>query len=237
MTKEEFLEELKKLNIILTEDQLIKLDKFYKMLISWNEKINLTTITFEKDVYLKHFYDSLTLIKTIDLSKPLKVLDVGTGAGFPGIVLKIVFPNLQITLLDSQKKRINYLNEVIRELNLQDIKTLCLRVEDYAKETKEEYDLVVARAVAHLGILIETSIPLVKVKGYLIAMKGNASLELEQVKKHLKDLVVQVDEVIEFTLPFENSLRTLIKILKVAPTPLKYPRRYEVIKKQYPKIL
>ena len=113
MNKDVFLEELEKLNIFLTEEQIKKLDKFYNLLIDWNHKINLTTITIKEEVYLKHFYDSLTIVNIIDLTKKLKVLDVGTGAGFPGIVLKIVFPNLEITLLDSLQKRINYLKEII----------------------------------------------------------------------------------------------------------------------------
>ena len=132
MKKDEFLKELEKINITLTENQILKLEKFYELLVIWNEKINLTTILKEEDVYLKHFYDSLTLIKVIDLNKELTLLDVGTGAGFPGIVLKIVFPNLKITLLDSMNKRISYLNEIIKELDLKDIDTVCSRAEDYA---------------------------------------------------------------------------------------------------------
>lgn len=235
MTKEEFFKEIASFGIILTELQLEQLDKFYKLLIEWNEKINLTTITSEKDVYLKHFYDSLTLIKAIDLTKKLQVLDVGTGAGFPGIVLKIVFPNLNITLLDSQEKRINYLKEIIYDINLKDIETICMRVEDYARLNSEKYDLVVARAVSHLGILIETTMPLIKTNGYLVAMKGKIQEELEESCPILSVIKAEVKEQIEFTLPIENSMRTLVKIQKTSPTPKKYPRRYEVIKKQYKK--
>ena len=131
MNKEEFLEELAKIGIKPTEEQLSQLDKFYHLMLEWNEKINLTRITAEKEVYLKHFYDSLTLNKVIDLKNVNTLCDVGTGAGFPGVVLKIVFPNLRITLIDSLLKRVNYLNEIIKELKLQDIEAIHSRGEDY----------------------------------------------------------------------------------------------------------
>ena len=231
MNKKEFFEELEKLGITLTSDQINKLAKFYQLLVTWNEKINLTTIIKEEEVYLKHFYDSLTLIKVVDLRQPLTVLDVGTGAGFPGIVLKIVFPNLKITLLDSLTKRINYLNEVIKELDLHDIETVCSRCEDYTKINREKYDLVVARAVSHLKILSEMIIPTVKVNGYFIAMKANLNDELEKTLPMLKKLNGEVKEIKEFTLPRENSKRTLVVIQKNAKTPLLYPRKYSEIKK------
>lgn len=231
MNKQEFFEELEKLGITLTSDQINKLAKFYQLLVTWNEKINLTTIIKEEEVYLKHFYDSLTLINVIDLRQPLTVLDVGTGAGFPGIVLKIVFPNLKITLLDSLTKRINYLNEIIKELDLHDIETVCSRCEDYTKINREKYDLVVARAVSHLKILSEMIIPTVKVNGYFIAMKANLNDELEKTLPMLKKLNGEVKEIKEFTLPRENSKRTLVVIQKNAKTPLLYPRKYSEIKK------
>ena len=231
MNKEEFIKELELLNISLKEDQLDKLNIFYQLLIKWNEKINLTTITKKEDVYLKHFYDSLTLVKAIDLSAPLKILDVGTGAGFPGIVLKIVFPNLKITLLDSLEKRIKYLNEVIRELQLEGIKTVCVRSEEYTKNHREEYDLVVSRAVAHLKILSEISFASVKVGGFLIAMKGKAQEELKESQDRIYQLNGKIVKMVEFNLPKEESIRTLIMIEKKAPTNKKYPRSYSEIKK------
>lgn len=231
MIKQEFLEELKKLGINLTNDQIDKLARFYQLLVNWNEKINLTTIIKEEEVYLKHFYDSLTLIKVVDLRQPLTVLDVGTGAGFPGIVLKIVFPNLKITLLDSLTKRINYLNEIIKELDLHDIETVCSRCEEYTKINREKYDLVVARAVSHLKILSEMIIPTVKVNGYFIAMKANLNDELEKTIPMLKKLNSELKEIKEFNLPIENSKRTLVVIKKNAKTALLYPRKYSEIKK------
>lgn len=232
MKKDEFLKELEKINITLTENQILKLEKFYELLVIWNEKINLTTILKEEDVYLKHFYDSLTLIKVIDLNKELTLLDVGTGAGFPGIVLKIVFPNLKITLLDSMNKRISYLNEIIKELDLKDIDTVCSRAEDYALKNREKYDIVVCRAVAHLEILVEIILPLVKVNGYFIAMKSNANEEIALARKKIFALNSKIIEILSFKLPFENSIRTLIKIQKFKKTDLKYPRKYDKIKKE-----
>ena len=231
MNKQEFLEELAKLGINLTNDQIDKLARFYQLLVTWNEKINLTTIIKEEEVYLKHFYDSLTLIKVVDLRQPLTILDVGTGAGFPGIVLKIVFPNLKITLLDSLTKRINYLNEIIKELDLHDIETVCSRCEEYTKINREKYDLVVARAVSHLKILSEMIIPTVKVNGYFIAMKANLNDELEKTIPMLKKLDSELKEIKEFSLPIENSKRTLVVIKKNAKTALLYPRKYSEIKK------
>lgn len=233
MNKDRFLEELEKLNICLTSEQLKQLDDFYHLLITYNEKMNLTGITKEEDVYLKHFYDSLTLIKTIDLHENLTLLDVGTGAGFPGIVLKIVFPNLKITLLDSLNKRINYLNKVINELNLKDIETVCCRCEDYSRINREKYDICVARAVSHLEILSEIIIPSVKVGGYFIAMKASLHDEVLKSAKILNQLDSKIEEIIEFTLPIEESKRSLVKIKKLKLTNVKYPRNFDRIKKSH----
>ena len=151
MNKELFLEELKKLGILLTPKQEQDLDTYYKLLISYNNNVNLTAITKEEDVYLKHFYDSLTLFKGIDLKENLKICDLGTGAGFPGLVLKIVFPNLSITLVDSLEKRIKFLDLVIKELELKNIKTVHSRIEEF-KEI-EAFDVVVSRAVSKINII------------------------------------------------------------------------------------
>ena len=232
MNKDIFLKELNKLNIDLNQEQINKLDKFYHLLIEWNEKINLTTITKEEDVYLKHFYDSLTLIKVIDLTKNLEILDVGTGAGFPGIVLKIVFPNLKITLLDSLKKRIDYLNIIIKELDLKDIETVCDRSENYTKNNKEKYDVIVSRAVASLKIISEITFQGIKVNGYLVVMKANIQDEIELAQEIIKNINGKLDKIEKFNLPIENSNRTLIKIKKIGKTNNKYPRNYSIIKKE-----
>lgn len=233
MNKEIFEQELKKLNISLTAKQLEELDTFYKLLIEWNQKINLTGITEEQQVYLKHFYDSLTLIKGLDLTKPITLCDVGSGAGFPGIVLKIVFPNLNIILIDSLQKRINYLNEVIQKLNLTNIKAIHCRMEEYSKKNKEQFDAITARAVANTKLLTEISINALKVNGQLIFMKGNINDELEDIDPLLNELGCKLENIIEFTLPIENSKRSLVIIRKIKSTPTKYPRRIDQIKKTH----
>lgn len=227
----EFVQELKKLGINITNDQLDMLDKYYNLLIEWNEKINLTAITGKEEVYLKHFYDSLTLIKAYDLTKNIKVCDVGTGAGFPGIVLKIVFSNIDITLVDALNKRILFLNEVIDKLNLKNITAVHKRAEDFARENIEKFDLVTSRAVAKLNILNELCIPMAKIDGYFIAMKANIEGELENSKKSIKELDSMVEDIISFSLPIENSTRNLIKIKKLRKTKEKYPRKFDKITK------
>ncbi len=208
MTKEEFMSELEKLNIVLTEEQLEKLEKFYNLLIEWNKKINLTRITEKEDVYLKHFYDSLTITKVVDLSKIETLCDVGTGAGFPGIILKIVYPNLKITLIDSLQKRVNYLNEIIKELDLKDIKAIHTRGEDY----HEKFDIVTARAVANMEKLTKYTMHLVKKDGSFIAMKGNIEEELTKTMENKMNKKYKIEKIEKFTLPKEESLRSLVII-------------------------
>ena len=214
MNKEEFISELNKLKIMLSSKQLDQLDKYFHLLVEWNEKINLTRIIDEKDVYLKHFYDSLTLAKVVDLDDEIKLCDIGTGAGFPGMVLKIVFPKLKITLVDSLLKRINFLNIVIEELKLSDIKTIHSRAEDYVKFHKGEYDVVTSRAVSRLNILLDYSIPLLKRNGYFIPMKANCREEIDECLPILKRKKLVIERIEEFDLPIENSHRTIIKISK-----------------------
>ena len=225
-----FIEETKKLGIELTSQQLEKLNQFYELLISWNQKMNLTRITEKEDVYLKHFYDSLTLSKVIDLNQDLTLCDVGSGAGFPGIVLKICFPNLKITLLDSLQKRVNYLNEIIQKLDLKNIEAIHTRAEDYAKQNREKFDIVTARAVANLKILSELCIPMVKVNGLFIAMKANIEEEIENSTEILKKLDSKIEKIETFYLPIENSIRNIIMIQKQKTTNNLYPRRIEKMK-------
>ena len=208
MTKEEFLLELEKLGITLTSYQQEQLKKFYHLLISWNEKINLTRITSENEVYLKHFYDSLTITKVIDLNKVNTLCEVGTGAGFPGIVLKIVYPNLKITLVDALQKRVNYLNEIIKELDLSDIVAIHSRGEDL----KEKYDIVTARAVANITKLLNYTMHLVEENGVFIAMKGNITEELTPAVQKAISKKYSIEKIEEFYLPYENSQRSLVVI-------------------------
>ena len=230
MTENQFKEELKKLNIELNDIQLNQLKKYYQLLIEYNKIMNLTNITEEKQVYLKHFYDSLTIIKIIDLNKVNSLCDIGTGAGFPGIVLKIVFPNLKITLLDSLNKRISFLNKVIEELNLKDIETIHIRAEEYAKNNRNKFDITTARAVAHLSVLLEYSIPMTKENGYFIALKGNIEEEKTEISNALKILNSKIEDIVYFELPYNQGNRSLIKIKKEKDNK-KYPRKNSDIKK------
>lgn len=231
MNKELFIKEVNKLNINLSIDQLNQLEKYYQLLIQENQKYNLTSITEKEAVYLKHFYDSLTLSKIIELDNQ-SLCDIGTGAGFPGLVLKIAYPNLKVTLIEATEKKCHFLNQVISELNLESIKVINERAEIYSKKIREEYDIVTSRAVAPLKHLLEYSIPLVKVNGSYIAMKSDITKEINGISIYEEKLHIKEEERISFYLPIENSLRTLIKYKKNAKTDLKYPRRYNEIKKK-----
>ncbi|MBO5120402.1 MAG: 16S rRNA (guanine(527)-N(7))-methyltransferase RsmG [Bacilli bacterium] len=208
MNKEQFILAAKELGIELTEEQLIKLNNFYKLLVEWNEKINLTRITEEEDVYLKHFYDSLTIAKVVDLSTKKTLCDVGTGAGFPGIVLKIVYPNLKITLVDSLLKRVNYLNTIIKDLGLENIQAIHSRGEDF----KEKFDIVTARAVANIEKLLGFTMHLVNKDGLFIAMKGNISEEMTESVINKINKKYKIEDINSFLLPIENSNRSLVVI-------------------------
>lgn len=230
MNKKEFIQEINKLGIQLTDEQLHQLDKYYQLLIEWNKVMNLTGITEEKEVYLKHFYDSLTIAKVIDLTKEKSLCDVGSGAGFPGMVLKIVFPNLKVTLVDSLNKRIKFLTEVANELNLKDIALVHARAEDFAKNNREKFDVVTARAVAPINVLLEYCLPLTKVGKYFIALKGNISQEIILLNNSLTKIGGKLINSQEFLLPIENSKRSLLVITKENPTSKKYPRHPKDIK-------
>lgn len=232
MNQSEFCESLEKLNIKVTEVQLKQLHRYYELLIEWNEKMNLTGITEEKQVYLKHFYDSATLAKSINLTQVHTLCDVGTGAGFPGLVLKILFPNLTVTLVDALNKRITFLNEVIHELELENITTVHARAEEYARNHRNEFDVVTARAVAPLNILLEYCLPLVHLNHYFIPMKANIAQEINLSRHALEQLGGEIIEKQEFILPIEGSHRSLLTIRKVHETPSKYPRRNAEIKKK-----
>jgi len=232
LTENNFIEELKKINIDINELQLQQLNRYYELLVEWNEKINLTAIIEKKDVYLKHFYDSLTITKIIDLNKEENLCDVGTGAGFPGIVLKILFPNLKVTLIDALDKRIKFLNIIIEELDLKNIETIHARSEEYGVKNREMYDVVTARAVANLPVLLEYCVPLVKKEKYFIPLKANISQEIINSQNAIKELSVVEENRIEFLLPIEESQRCIIKFKKISNTNKKYPRKNAEIKKK-----
>lgn len=228
MTETEFRGSLEELNIDYDEKKLNQLKRYYELLVEWNEKINLTSITKKEDVYLKHFYDSLTLTKIIDLNDISTFADIGTGAGFPGIVIKIFFPLLHITLIDSLNKRNEFLKIVIKELDLKNIEVVTSRAEEY--KIRENFDLVTARAVANLHIILELLSPLSK--KYVVLMKGDATEELKNTDHLYQELALKLTGKEEFLLPIENSKRTLLKYEKVGKTDLKYPRNFGQIKKK-----
>ena len=231
MNLNKFIEELDKINIKLTKDQLDNLDRFYNLLVDENKKVNLTRIIEKDDVYLKHFYDSLTLIKAVNLNKELTICDVGTGAGFPGIVLKICFPNLKVTLVEKLKKRVNFLFLVKKELNLQGLFICNERAEVFARNNIEKYDIVTSRAFARLNILNELCLPLVKVNGYFIPMKANIDEELEEANNSINIMNSKLEKVITFNLPIEESIRNLVVIKKIGNNKRKYPRNFSEIRK------
>lgn len=231
MFKEEFVELLKNKSIVLNEKQITQFDKYFKTLVEWNEKMNLTAITDENDVYLKHFYDSITIAFDFEFNQQ-SIVDVGAGAGFPSIPLKIVYPDLKVTIVDSLTKRITFLNHLFQELDLTDCKAISIRAEDYAKDNREKCDIVMARAVAKLSILDELCLPLVKVDGYFLALKGlKAAEELDEAKKGINVLGGKVEKIVDFKLSNDDH-RSNIIIKKVKSTPSKYPRMFAKIKKQ-----
>ena len=223
-----FESKLNSLGITLTSRQQEQFVKFYELLVEWNKVMNLTGITEYEEVNEKHFVDSLSLVQAIDVNKVETVIDVGTGAGFPGIPLKIVFPHLKIVLLDSLNKRINFLNTVISELGLTEITTIHGRAEDYAKQAdyREKFDLCVSRAVANLSTLSEYCLPYVKTGGMFIPYKsGEIDDEVQQAKKAIHTLGGKLDEVIKFQLPGTETNRSFVKIHKIQNTAKRYPRK------------
>lgn len=216
----------KEINIVFTEEQLQKFYQYMNLLIEWNEKINLTAIVEPKEIILKHFIDSLTIIKYIEPNK--SVIDIGTGAGFPGIPVKIMREDLDITLLDSLNKRIHFLNEVIQKLELKNITAIHARIEEFAKnkQYRETFDVATSRAVANLTTLSEYMLPMIDLKGMAICMKGSEiNEEISKSKNSIKLLGGKIDKIEEFTLPKSDNRRNLILIKKERQTPGKYPRK------------
>lgn len=223
-----FVKDLTALGVNLSEHQIEQFIQYYEMLVEWNEVMNLTAITEYDDVMKKHFIDSISLIKAYDVNQNATVIDVGTGAGFPGLALKIAYPNLQVTLLDSLNKRIHFLNAVIEKLGLTGVETVHGRAEDFAKPDKfrEKFDLCVSRAVANLSTLSEYCLPFVKQGGLFISYKSEKiSEEMTAAKNAIYVLGGKVINQIEFMLPDSDIYRNLVVIQKERITPKKYPRK------------
>jgi 16S rRNA (guanine527-N7)-methyltransferase len=232
MTREEFVKLTNENGLFLTEKQEEQLEEYFRMLVEKNKVMNLTGITEHNEVFEKHFYDSLLFTFAYNLTNQ-KLIDVGTGAGFPGLVLAICFPNVFVTLLEPLNKRCNFLQEVVDELGLKNVQIINERSEDYSKLHDEEYDIVIFRAVSRLNILLEIGSKMLKVGGYLIALKGRAyQEEVNECDNALKKLNLTVEKIQTTSLPSENDVRGNIFIKKIDHTPSNYPRNYGQIKKK-----
>ena len=231
MNEQEFCDELCKLNILVTSENMQKLRILFEELVKYNQKTNLTRIIEKEEVYLKHFYDSLTITKEIDLNQDIKLIDLGSGAGFPGIVLKIFYPNLIITLLDSNNKKTDWLKYICYKLNIEAV-IVHDRVENFAKTNLNDYDIVTSRAVANLRVLSELSLPLVKKNGFFVPLKGNIGQELLEAEDTIEIMGGKVINKTSFNLPHDMGLRTILKIEKKRDTSLTEIRSYDKILKK-----
>ncbi|WP_077215225.1 16S rRNA (guanine(527)-N(7))-methyltransferase RsmG [Bacillus dakarensis] len=228
MNTEQFKRTLSEKGVSLSEKQMSQFEIYYSTLVEWNEKMNLTAITDKEEVYLKHFYDSISAAFYFDFNRPLTVCDVGAGAGFPSIPIKIAFPEIHVTIVDSLNKRIGFLEHLAKELQLENVRFIHDRAETFGQnsEHRESYDVVTGRAVARMSVLSELCLPLVKMDGNFIAMKAaHAEDEMNAGKKAIAAFGGKIEETFSFTLPIEESERNIIVIKKVKATPKKYPRK------------
>lgn len=231
MTKEEFINEIEKLNIKFNNDMLNKLEIYINFLIEYNEHTNLTAIKTKEEIYLKHFYDSLTICKTCNFENINTLIDIGTGAGFPGMVIKIFFPNISVTLLDSNNKKTKFLQELANKLNIE-VNIINERVEEYSKNQLNSFDIVTSRAVANLRVLSEICLPLVKVNGYFIPLKGKIDEELKEARNTIEIMDGVLESTINFELYNNSGTRNILKIKKIRETKEDKIRTYDKIIKK-----
>ena len=229
MNKEKFIEMCNKININLNDEKIKKFEKYKDLLKEWNKKFNLTTIIEDEDIYLKHFYDSILVTKSANFDNK-SICDIGTGAGFPGIVLAILFDDSKITLLESNAKKVTFLECVKKELNLNNVKIINDRAELYGKNNRELFDIVTCRAVARLKIIIELSAALLKINGLFIPMKSKVEDEIIESNMICNNVGYKLIDKLEYDLPIENSSRTILIYKKISKTDSKYPRNYNIIK-------
>ena len=236
MNKEEFIKELEKLNVEVSNEKLNKLEDYLNFLLEYNTHTNLTAIKNKEEIYLKHFYDSLTICRVYDLSKVNNLIDIGTGAGFPGMIIKIFFPNISVTLLDSNNKKTKFLSELSKKLNIK-VEIINDRVEIYSKNNLNKFDIVTSRAVANLRVLSELALPLVKEKGYFIALKANIDKEINDALETIDILNSKIIKKEEFYLYNNIGFRTILVIEKHNKTDIKILRSYDkILKKPLKKI-
>lgn len=228
MNEQQFIEALKEMGIELSDTQIAQFKKYFELLVEWNEKMNLTAITDFEGVYLKHFYDSISASFYFDFTKVESLCDVGAGAGFPSLPIKICFPHLHVTIVDSLNKRITFLNHLSEQLQLENVTFVHARAEEFGQNEKyrEKFDVVTARAVARLSVLSELCLPIAKEGGYFVALKAAAGPEeLKDAKKAISTLGASLKEEFSYSLPVEESDRTLYIFDKIKKTPKKYPRK------------
>lgn len=232
MTKEEFIINCKNLSIEITEEIYSKLYKYFELLVEWNNRFNMTSILEEKEVFLLHFYDSLCLNK-INLNEINSLCDFGTGAGFPGMVIALVYPNIEVTLVESNNKKCTFLEEVKQQLNIKNVSIFNERIEDFARKNREKYDVVTCRAVTSIPIIIELSTSLIKVNGLLVPLKSNCEEEINKYKYLEKEFNLKLENLIKYNLPINDAYRVIPIYKKLKETDIKYPRNYGTIVKKY----
>lgn len=231
MNKEVFIKEVKKLGVEINSERLAKLEIYCEFLKEYNRHTNLTAIKEDEDIYLKHFYDSLTILKAIDLERYQTLLDVGSGAGFPGVVLKIFYPHLLVTLIDSNNKKTKFLQELIQRIDI-NIEIVNDRVENFAKHNLNKFDIVTSRAVANLRVLAEISLPLVKLSGYFVPMKGSIENELDEAKETIEIMNGKILKNVDFDLFNNSGLRNILVIEKIKSSLISDLRSYDKIIKK-----